>query len=78
VGSLGREGNKLATTECILKQFAPTNLGFGKLEVLFPGNLKKIYHISKQLCKGRKLPIEKYKLFLFFLKKKKKKRNLTT
>lgn len=35
VGSLG-ESNKPTKTECILKQFAPTNLGCGKLEVLFP------------------------------------------
>ena len=43
-----------------------------KVGSTFSWKLKKIYHISKQLCKGRKLHIEKYKPFLFFLKKKKK------
>lgn len=76
VGNLGREGNKPATTECILKQSAPTNLGYGKLEVHFPGNFKKnITFLNSCVKEGN--CIEKYKPFLFFLKKKKK-RNLTT
>lgn len=37
-GSLGIEGRKPATTECILKQFAPIVLAVGKLEITFARN----------------------------------------
>lgn len=35
VESLGREDRKPTTTECILKQFAPTILAVEKLEIIF-------------------------------------------
>lgn len=41
VGSLGREGNKPAATECILKQFVPPILAVEMLEIIFSRNLKK-------------------------------------